>query len=89
MRNLDELYVESEDKGTKVLWYLFVDLYCLDHDGNIFDACLLALIAALKNVRLPQGEIINGQVMGTKDRPIQLEIAPDYPLSLSFCSFQE
>ena len=47
VRNLNELMVENDDK--KVLWYLIVDLYCLDHDGNLFDACLIALIAALKN----------------------------------------
>lgn len=81
--------MESEDKDTKVLWYIVVDLYCLDHDGNIFDACLIALMAALKNVRLPKGEIIDGKVVGSEDRPIKLDVTLDYPLSLSFCTYRE
>jgi len=28
---------------------LYCDLLCLDYDGNITDACVLALLAALKN----------------------------------------
>ena len=86
---MSDLYVESEDKDTKVLWYIVVDLYCLDHDGNIFDACLIALMAALKNVRLPKGEIIDGKVVGSEDRPIKLDVTLDYPLSLSFCTYRE
>ena len=47
VRNLGDLAVESDD--TRVLWYLIVDIYCLDHDGNLFDCCLTALVSALKN----------------------------------------
>ena len=28
---------------------IYVDLYCLDHDGNVFDACLLALVSCLQD----------------------------------------
>jgi len=42
---------EKEDQQTKkhraMTWYLYVDIYCLDYDGNVFDACLIALLAAL------------------------------------------
>eukprot|EP00003_Mantamonas_plastica_P015149 TRINITY_DN2584_c0_g2_i2.p1 TRINITY_DN2584_c0_g2~~TRINITY_DN2584_c0_g2_i2.p1 ORF type:complete len:138 (-),score=17.38 TRINITY_DN2584_c0_g2_i2:24-437(-) len=30
-----------------------MDLFCMDHDGNINDCALLAVIAALKDVRIP------------------------------------
>lgn len=30
-------------------WYLYADIYCLDYDGNILDASLAALLAALRN----------------------------------------
>jgi len=30
-----------------VSWYLFADMYCVDYDGNVTDAALLALLAAL------------------------------------------
>ncbi|KYQ92402.1 hypothetical protein DLAC_06377 [Tieghemostelium lacteum] len=47
------------DQEGKVLWYLYVDIYCLDYDGNIMDASILALISSLKNVKLPRGIIEN------------------------------
>ncbi|KAJ1501954.1 Exosome complex component RRP43 [Coelomomyces lativittatus] len=41
------------DEQRGLVWYLFVDMYCLDYDGNIFDAALLALIAALRDGNTP------------------------------------
>jgi len=38
----------------KFVWVLFCDLMCLDYDGNITDACTVALLAALNDVRLPK-----------------------------------
>jgi exosome complex component RRP43 len=37
------------DSEGKTVWYLYLDIYCLDYDGNVFDASLIALISALKN----------------------------------------
>ncbi|XP_010901892.2 exosome complex component RRP43 [Esox lucius] len=49
--------IQTEDlcivKG-KLCWVLYCDIMCLDYDGNVLDACLIALLAALKNVRLPE-----------------------------------
>ena len=87
VQNLDELYVDSD--GEKVLWYLIVDLYCLDHDGNIFDACLIALISALRNTKLPVGEFKNGKIIAEQEYPIALRLSTEFPLSLSFSIFQE
>lgn len=36
-----------------LVWRLSVTIYCLDHDGNLEDAVLLAAVAALQNVKLP------------------------------------
>ena len=45
----EELCVRSA-KGSKLLvWCVIVDLYCLDNDGSLFDACVLALVASLRN----------------------------------------
>uniref|UniRef100_A0A8D1FL42 Exosome complex component RRP43 n=1 Tax=Sus scrofa TaxID=9823 RepID=A0A8D1FL42_PIG len=41
----------------KLAWVLYCDLICLNHDGNILDACTFALLAALKNVQLPEVNI--------------------------------
>ncbi|WAQ98955.1 EXOS8-like protein [Mya arenaria] len=35
------------------VWVLYCDLVCLNYDGNLTDTCVLALLAALKNTRLP------------------------------------
>jgi exosome complex component RRP43 len=29
-------------------WVLHCDLICLDHDGSLLDACVIALVAALR-----------------------------------------
>jgi len=41
--------------GLKV-WVIHVDIYVLNHDGNLFDASMLATMAALINTRLPEYE---------------------------------
>ncbi|KAF5387939.1 hypothetical protein D9615_000785 [Tricholomella constricta] len=38
----------------KAAWVLYVDATCINYDGNVFDATLLAMVAALKNTRLPK-----------------------------------
>ncbi|KAI5121183.1 hypothetical protein M0805_005984 [Coniferiporia weirii] len=38
----------------KSVWVLYVDATCINYDGNAFDAALLAMVAALKNTRLPK-----------------------------------
>jgi len=42
-------------RGEKV-WVVWVDLYVLDHAGNLFDASMLAAMAALLDARLPEYE---------------------------------
>ena len=46
--------VERAEREPLLAWYLSVDMYCLDYGGNVADAALLALLAALRDVRLPQ-----------------------------------
>lgn len=38
----------------RLVWHLTVDLFVLNEDGNIFDACFLAAVACLMNTRLPE-----------------------------------
>jgi exosome complex component RRP43 len=33
----------------KAAWVLYVDATCVNYDGNLFDAALIAMVAALKN----------------------------------------
>jgi len=38
----------------KFVWVLYVDATCINYNGNVFDATLVAMVAALRNVRLPK-----------------------------------
>jgi exosome complex component RRP42 len=41
----------------KFIWVAFVDIYIVNNDGNLFDACELASLAAIKCARLPKIEL--------------------------------
>ena len=45
------MHVNDDDE---LQWFLYVDIYCLEHDGNLMDACTLALVSALQNTALPE-----------------------------------
>ncbi|KAH8830760.1 ribosomal protein S5 domain 2-type protein [Flagelloscypha sp. PMI_526] len=47
---LSSLCIEA---GSAV-WCIYVDAICINHDGNAFDAGLVAMVAALLNTSLPQ-----------------------------------
>ena len=50
MKNiLEDEYIINMLFILQLVWVLYCDLLCLDYDGNITDACVLALLAALKN----------------------------------------
>lgn len=49
MIDLDALCIE---KGKEV-WILYLDIYALDYDGNLFDAASIASVAALRNTVVP------------------------------------
>ncbi|MFW9922737.1 MAG: exosome complex protein Rrp42 [Candidatus Thorarchaeota archaeon] len=66
----------------KFVWVLFIDIYVLDHDGNLFDACALSAIASLMNTQLPDTKITideNGkevvEILETT-HPIKLDAVP-------------
>ncbi|BAN90378.1 exosome complex protein Rrp42 [Aeropyrum camini] len=50
--DLESLVIRPGEK----VWVLWVDLYIIDHDGNLFDASMLATMAALMTARLPKYE---------------------------------
>jgi exosome complex component RRP42 len=49
MIDLEKLCIEP---GKKV-WINFVDIYVLDFDGNLFDACSLGAVAAIRSAIVP------------------------------------
>ena len=74
-----KLVIES---GKKV-FIVFVDVYVLNHDGNLIDASALAAMAALLNTKMPNYEVKDGEVkiktgytsLPMKNQPITVTIA--------------
>uniref|UniRef100_A0A3B4AYZ6 Ribosomal RNA-processing protein 43 n=1 Tax=Periophthalmus magnuspinnatus TaxID=409849 RepID=A0A3B4AYZ6_9GOBI len=81
--NTEELCIE---RG-KLCWVLYCDLMCLNYDGNVLDACIIALLAALKN-QLPDVTISTDtclpEVSLEKKHDLQIH---RHPVSSSFGVF--
>jgi exosome complex component RRP42 len=67
----------------KNVFVVFVDVWVLNHDGNLIDASALAAVAALLNAKMPNYEIKDGEVkikhgytpLPIKSKPITVTIA--------------
>ncbi|KDQ64066.1 hypothetical protein JAAARDRAFT_166025 [Jaapia argillacea MUCL 33604] len=72
----------------KSVWVLYVDAVCINYDGNAFDATLIAMVAALKNTRLPKAtfdEETGRTICSRKEMtPLRLNTLP---ISMSFGVF--
>jgi exosome complex component RRP42 len=49
------------EEGKKV-FVVFVDVYVLNHDGNLIDASAIAALAALLNTKMPNYEVKDGEL---------------------------
>lgn len=49
--DLKQLDIKVKDKLVAV-WVLYIDVYCLENDGSLLDACLISVLGALKNRKL-------------------------------------
>ena len=67
----------------KSVFVIFVDVYVLNHDGNLIDASALAAVAALLNTKMPNYEVEEGAVkikpgytpLPMRKRPITITFA--------------
>ena len=64
--NLESLFVEE-----KKVWSVYIDLYVLNYNGNLFDAGTIAAMSALLNTGVPKYE--NSEVVRA-ERPSKLRI---------------
>lgn len=80
---LEELCLLS---GKKV-YVVFVDIYVLNHDGNLIDTSALASLAALLNTKMPIFEIERGEVKRKSDYK-QLPIR-NYPIAVTFAKIED
>ena len=61
----------------KKVFVIFVDIYVLNHDGNLIDASALAAVAALVNTKMPNYEVEDGEVkIKTGYSPLPLKSHP-------------
>jgi exosome complex component RRP42 len=56
--------------------FVFVDIYVLNHDGNMFDACYFAALAALKTTKIPKLDKEYNVIKGEYDGKLELEKMP-------------
>ncbi|XP_057982104.1 uncharacterized protein LOC131167342 [Malania oleifera] len=73
MVNLKELSLV----GGKAAWMAYLDIYCLDADGALFDAALLSAVAALTHLRIPEVSLNeDGRVVIYQEHERKLEKEP-------------
>lgn len=68
-------------KGEKI-WMVFIDIYPLNDAGNLFDACALAALAALKDAKFPTYDKTKDVVDFTKKTTKALPLT-DTPISIT------
>lgn len=59
MINLKELSLVSG----KAAWMVYLDIYCLDADGALFDAALLSAVAAFSHLQIPIVSLDDGKIV--------------------------
>ncbi|KAL7408997.1 ribosomal protein S5 domain 2-type protein [Mrakia frigida] len=71
----------------KAAWVLYIDAVCINYDGNAWDACLLAVVAALRNTKLPSArwDEINERTICSRTAPaVPLSLGEFLPISTTF-----
>jgi exosome complex component RRP42 len=81
--DVEKLCIEP---GKKV-FIVFVDVYVLNHDGNLIDASALAAMAALLNTKMPNYEIEKGEVK-IKQSYTELPIRK-HPITVTFAKIDD
>ena len=80
---LEELCVEP---GKKV-FIVFIDVYVLNHDGNLIDASAMAALAALLNTKMFNYEVKEGEIVvkpGYTPLPVK-----NYPIAVTFAKIND
>ena len=81
--DLEKLCIEP---GKKV-FVIFVDVYVLNHDGNLIDASALAAMAALLNTKMPNYEVEDGEVKIKSDyTPLPIR---KHPITVTFAKIND
>jgi len=76
---LDKLCIKEGEK----VWTVFIDIYSINDDGNLFDAAGLGAIIALKNAKIPKYDEKEERVLYGELTDENLPVSKDVPLSLT------
>ena len=71
----------------KNVFVVFVDVYVLNHDGNLIDTSAIGAIAALLNTKMPNYELEEGQVkikQGSTPLPVR-----KHPITVTFAKIND
>jgi exosome complex component RRP43 len=84
---LESLCIQS----SKSAWVLYVDAICINYDGNALDAALLAMVAALRNTKLPSArwDEEQGKTLCRKSDMKSLSLNDKSVVSMSFGVFDQ
>jgi exosome complex component RRP42 len=82
--DLSKLVIEEG----KLVYILFLDLYVLDYDGNLFDALTLSSLITFARAQVPVVEVEDGMPKLVEGKSFPLPLV-DYPISFSFVKIGE
>jgi exosome complex component RRP42 len=68
--DMADLVIKENEK----VWGVFVDMEVLDYDGNLFDACSIAALAAVMSGTLPATCPKTGYKASKEDKPLPLKM---------------
>lgn len=69
----------------KTVYTMWVDIYVLNHDGNLIDSSMIAAVSAIANAQLPRAIIDGENVKLDKSSKVPLNINPQYmPLTITY-----
>lgn len=86
--NLEQLCI---DDG-RAVWVIYADMMCLNYDGNVGDAMMLALVGALQDLTIPATEVEeDGEVviLEKREQAIQRLVIQYVPVPLTFALLDE
>jgi len=76
---LEKLCIKEGEK----VWTVFVDIYSINDDGNLFDAAGIGAIAALKNAKIPKYDEEKGLVLYGELSKESLPLTKEIPISIT------
>lgn len=70
-------------KGEKV-WTVFIDVYSINDDGNLFDAASIGIVAALKTSKIPKYDAKEDKVLFGEWTDKNIPLSKHTPISLTY-----